>query len=222
MHFGADEEERGSVDLRQCEGSAQHVLMPWQFSKRKDGKIAITLDNNVWDFLFVRNIDLAAELPAGWFALYVTREVEIETLAIPDNGHKRALKAYITKTIEECRIQTTYVFGFASNDSPGPIRVGGFDQGVWQSRTESEYYAAIRERFLTGRPQRKSELSVNEGDAAIGAQSFFSIALTCENPSKNGPLRSARENGGAVLYLPDFDKSGRTLSDFIEAFYRSL
>lgn len=28
--------------------------MPWQHAKRPDGKIAITLDNNVWDFLFQR------------------------------------------------------------------------------------------------------------------------------------------------------------------------
>lgn len=33
----------------------------------------------------------------------------------------------------------------------------------------------------------KSELSHNEGGAAVGAQSFSSIALTCEMPEKPGP-----------------------------------
>lgn len=195
--------------------------MPWQFVKRSDGKIAVTLDNNVWDFLFLRDVDLAAELPPNHFALYITREVEIESLAIPDHEKKIALKNYISRTIKACGIETTWVFGFA-HEGMGPQRHGGFGLGVWQSRTESEYYAAIRERFLTGRPQKKSELSDNEGDAAVGAQSFTSIALTCERPDKKGPLRFARENGGAVLYLPHLEQRGLTLRAFIEDYFASI
>src|SRR6202051_2537057 len=36
--------------------------MTWQYVRRSDGKIAVALDNNVWYFLFSRNIDLASEL----------------------------------------------------------------------------------------------------------------------------------------------------------------
>ena len=195
--------------------------MPWQFVKRPDGKIAVTLDNDVWDFLFLRNINLGTELPPDRFALYITREVEIETLAIPHHETKIALKTYIANTIKACGIETTWIFGFA-HEGTGPQRYGGFDLGVWQSQTEIEYYAAIRERFLIGRPQKKSELADNEGDAAVGARSFTSIALTCERPEKKGPLRFARENGGAVLYLPNFEQSGLTLRAFIEEFFASI
>ncbi len=195
--------------------------MPWEFLKRSDGKIAVTLDNNVWDFLCLRNIDLATELPRDRFALYITREVEIETLAIPNDETKIALKDFIARTIEACSIETTRIFGFA-HEGPGPQRHGGFGLGVWQSRTQSEYYAAIQEQFLTSRPLKNSELSGNEGDAAVGAQSFTSIVLTCERPNKKGPLRFARENGGAVLYLPSFEGSGLTLKAFVEHLFQSI
>ena len=193
--------------------------MHWNYTKRPDGKIAVTLDNNVWDFLFQRNIDLALELPLDEFAIFITREVEIEGLAIPEKPSKAALKDYISRTISDSDIRTTSVFGFAS-DGPGPRRVGGFGHGTFQSQTEREFYAAISEQYLLGKSKTKSQLTKNEGDAAVAAQSFFSIALTCEGPDKSGPLRFAAEHGGKVLYLGEFDQSGLTLKEYIEAFYQ--
>jgi len=195
--------------------------MHWQYTKRRDGKIAITLDNNVWDFLFLNGVELVSELPADKFAIFITREVEIEASAIPDRESKKALKEYIARTIVASGIRTTSVFGFAHH-GPGPQRRGGFDVGTWQSPTEQEFYAAIRERFLIGKGQKKSELFDNEGDAAVAAQSFFSIALTCELPDKAGPLRFAAEHGGKVLYLDGFDRSRLTLRAFIEDFYQKI
>ena len=204
--------------------------MHWEYTKRPDGKIAITLDNNVWDFLFDRGIDLASELPSEDFAVFITREVEIEELAInPDDASKTALKDYIARTIVSRDIRTTSVFGFAS-DGPGPQRVGGFDQGTWQSQTEAEFYAAIGEQYLIGKSETHSLLTKNEGDAAVAAQSFFSMALTCERPNKSGPLRFAAEHGGKVLYLKSFepsylngfDRSGLTLKAYITAFYQQI
>lgn len=72
--------------------------MHWPYSERTDGKIALTLDNNVWNFLYDRNIDLAVELPRERFAIFITREVEIETLAIPATT-KAALKQFIARTV---------------------------------------------------------------------------------------------------------------------------
>ena len=195
--------------------------MDWQYTKRNDGKIAITLDNNVWDFLFDRDIDLASQLPPDRFAIFITREVEIEKDHIPNDDSKKPLRQYIDRAIATSNIETTSVFGFASEGN-GPVRVGGFGQGTWQSQTEREFYDAIRQPFLEGRGLRKSELSNNEGDAAIAAQSFFSIALTSEFPEKRGPLRFAAEHGGKVLYLKGFDGSGQTLRAYIEAFYERI
>jgi hypothetical protein len=193
--------------------------MNWQYTRRSDGLIAITLDNNVWDFLFARKIKLDAELPPGEFVIFITREVEIESLAIPaDTEAKTMLKDYIDRTIAQCGIKTTTVFGFAT-DGPGPQRMGGFGQGAWQSQTEREFYDAVRQQYLFGRRETNSQLTQNEADAAVAAQSFFSIALTCEKPGKSGPLRFAAEHGGKVLYLPDIDRSGLTLKAYIAAFH---
>ena len=57
--------------------------MIWPYTRRSDGKIAVTLDNNVWSFLFDRKIDLAAELTPAEFALFITREVEIREWRSP-------------------------------------------------------------------------------------------------------------------------------------------
>ena len=195
--------------------------MRWKYTKRLDGKIAITLDNNVWDFLFQRRLDLAFELPLNEFAVFITREVEIEGLAIPANASKAALKEYIAWTIVSSAVRTMSVCGFAS-DGSGPQRVGGFGHGTWQSQTEREFYAAIRGQFLQGKSETNSQLTRNEWDAAVAAQSFFSIALTCERPSKSGPLRFAAEHGGKILYLANFDRSGQTLKAYVEALYRRI
>jgi hypothetical protein len=193
--------------------------MKWQYTRRSDGLIAITLDNNVWDFLFARKIDLGAELPSDEFVISIAREVEIESMAIPPNTEASTrLKEYIDRTIARCGIRTTSVFGFAT-EGPGPQRVGGFDQGTWQSQTEREFYDAIGQQYLFGKRETNSELTKNEADAAVAAQSFFSIALTCEDPRKPGPLRFAAEHGGKVLYLPNLDQSGQTLKAYIAAFH---
>jgi hypothetical protein len=204
-----------------CNIQSEATRVCWQYTKRPDGRIAITLDNNVWDFLFQEGISLATELPAQEFAIFITREVEIETMAIPVDVSKCALKDYIARTMASCDIRTTSVFGFASK-GPGPQRVGGFGRGTWQSQIEREFYAAIRERYLLGKGQTKSQLSRNEADAAVAAQSFSSIALTCESSKKSGPLRFAAENGGKILYLEGFGQSGRTLKACIEGFYQQI
>lgn len=195
--------------------------MPWKFGKRADGKISITLDNNVWNYLFDRGLDLAAELPSDRFALFITREVEIETEAIQSKDEKTALNHYIAQTIDKCHIITTSVFGFAS-EGLKKQRCGGFGQGTWQSETEQEFYAAIREQYLVGRPEKGSQLFDNEADAAVGAQSFSSIVLTCEKPSKTGPIRYAAENGGKVLYLRECDLNAGTLGSYVETLYAQI
>jgi hypothetical protein len=195
--------------------------MHWEYAKRLDGKIAVTLDNNVWDFLFLKELDLASELPLDQFAIFITREVEIETSAIPADPSKAALKEFIARTIVNCEIRTTSVFGFATA-GPGPQRVGGFGQGTWQSQTEREFHAAIKDRYLIGKNEQNSQLTDNEGDAAVAAQSFSSIVLTCELPKKSGPLCFAAEHGGKILYLADFDPNKKTLKAYIEAFCQEM
>lgn len=63
-------------------------LQRWPYTRRPDGRIAVTLDNNAWDFLLEKMINLANKLPTDQFALFVPRQVEIESSAI-DVGVRR-------------------------------------------------------------------------------------------------------------------------------------
>jgi len=85
-----------------------------------------------------------------------------------------------------------------------------------------EFYDAIRQQYLINKGPKRSLLNGNEGDAAVAAQSFSSIALTCESPGKAGPLRFAAEHGGQILYLGDLAASGQTLRDYIEQLYQRI
>lgn len=193
--------------------------MSWQYTKRDDQKIAITLDNNVWNFLMDNKLDLAVELPSDRFTIFIPREVEIEAQAVP--LRKNELKNFIAHTMARCSIKTTSVFGFAT-EGPGPQRMGGFGQGTWQSQTEREFYASIRDQYLIGKPEKNSQLTHNEGDAAMAAKSFSSIVLTWELRKTTGPLRFAAEHGGKILYLREFDPKAQTLKSYIETFYAQI
>jgi hypothetical protein len=94
---------------------------------------SIYIDNNVWDFLFERGIDLSVELPRNEYCLFLTREAEFEIPPI----QKRALKAFIEKSIKDCCIETRSLFGFCDhNHPPDEERVGGSDEGYWASTEE--------------------------------------------------------------------------------------
>ena len=43
----------------------------------------VYIDNDVFDFLFERKLDLAVELPCGEYCLFLTREAEFEIPSIP-------------------------------------------------------------------------------------------------------------------------------------------
>lgn len=179
--------------------------MPWIYERREDGRIAVSIDNNAWDYFFEHGIDLASELPNDQFVLFITREVEIEGYPLDRNASKAKLAAFIADTKAKAQIQTSLIFGF--ND-PNAVhqRYGGWDQGTWQSQTEREYYEAVRGPFLANRPTRPATtLTKNEADASVGARSFSSVVLTSEGSSKSGPIQYAAENGGKVLFLREID-----------------
>jgi hypothetical protein len=188
------------------------------YQRRQDGFIAVTIDSNVWNLFFEINLDLATELPPDRFKIFIPREVEIEIAAIPDNAEKAALKDYIHAQMAALDVHTQSVFGFA-HDGGGPQRCGGFGVGPWQSDTEREFYNLIRNQYLLGKKATKSQLSKNEGDAALGANSFSSIVLTCDVTP--GPLTFALKNGGKVLDMRCFLKLGVALADYVATYHNA-
>ncbi len=169
--------------------------------------ISVLIDSNAWNFFFDRNINLSCELPPEDFILFITREVEIEIGAIPDDGKdgldKRPLKRYIHESITRNRVMTTATFGFAeANPANGPATYAGFGHGTFQSEKERDWYAGEKiKSYILGKPKKGSGLSANQADTAVSAASFDCVVLTCD--MKNGPISEAKKAGGKIVFLSD-------------------
>ena len=187
-------------------------------------KLPVFIDCCAWDYLFGHAINLAEVFPPDDYALFVTREVEIEILAIPNLGKdgtdNRKLKDYIAKNIATLGVKTFMVFGFATLDpdgSPSKIQVyGGFDQGTWQSDEDRQWYDSAEVKSLIhNKGPRPSGLSKNQADASVAVRSFDAIVLTDERKRRNSPLRLAASQGGRVVRLQHVEQSGLSLKDYI-------
>lgn len=174
--------------------------------------ISIYIDNNVWDFLYERQLDLSAELPATRYCLCMTREAEFEIPPIP--ADKAGLKRFIDTTIAKC-VQTVSLFGFYDETLPADEqRFAGFDVGRFASDMELAFIEQQR-KSITARKKEKTKLFGNEADVSVAARSFESVVLTLD--AKKGPINTAYEQGGLIVFLKEFDDSGLSLSDYVEA-----
>jgi hypothetical protein len=169
--------------------------------------VSVLIDSNAWNFLFDRAIDINRELPCEEFAIFITREVEIELNAIPDIGKdgldKRPLKQYIQDSIARNRVTTTATFGFAeANPTDGPATYAGFGQGTFQSDKDRAWYGREKtQEYILGKSKKGSGLSGNQTDASVAASSFHCIVLTCDK--KGGPITEAANTGGKVIFLSE-------------------
>jgi len=177
--------------------------------------ISVYIDNNVWDFLFDRQIDLATALPSDEFCVCITREAEFEIPPVAEKNPE--LFRFITDTINRC-VKTDVIFGFYNPAfAADQQRVGGFGQGRFVTQEESVFMAQqrtpLKQRHQTIR--KKTGLYVEEADIAIGARALHSVVLSFD--AKKGPINDACRNGGSVVFLTDFDASGLSLADYIKA-----
>ncbi|MGY0613111.1 hypothetical protein [Luteimonas sp. A501] len=188
--------------------------------------IAVYIDSCAWNYLQEKSVDLLAELPPDRYALYLTREVEIEIEAIPDDERRQALKAYIRANIKNSSIKTTSVFGFKAfepDGSPSKVQVyGGFGQGTFQSDADRRFYASPEiQSQLIGKTPRRSGLTANQADVSLAARSFRAFVLT--NDQKAGPLKQAAKSGGKVVYLmAQVERSGLTLGQYMASLQQPI
>jgi hypothetical protein len=164
------------------------------------------IDGNVWNFLFNRKLDLAAELPAADWGIMHTREAEFE---IPVG--KPELDAFIGETMERCDVKTDSFFGFADETKPAmEQRYGGFDVARFAHPDEIKFLASQRASEV----ERPTKLQKHEADISLAARSFHSVVLTLDQ--RSAALKAASDQGGRVVWLNDIDASGQTLADFIK------
>jgi hypothetical protein len=174
-------------------------------------KTSVYIDNNVWDFLFFRKIDLSVELPNNEFCLCMTREAEFEIPPIPNE--KAKLKKFIEDTINKCVIEPQSYFGFFNpNHSEQEQRVGGFNVGRWASAEEVAFMEQQKTK-LGAVKKPSTKLYKNEADISVAARAIHSVVITLDK--KNGPINDAYKQGGKVVFLTDFDSNGLTLKEFI-------
>jgi hypothetical protein len=186
--------------------------------------LPVIIDCCAWNYLFDCQVDLTDVFPRDEYAIFITREVEIELRAIPDKGKdgtdKRALKSYIAESIKAHRVRTSSIFGFASLEPDGSLSevqvYGGFGQGTFQSQADRSWYSSgdVR-RFLDDKRKKNSGLIDNQADASLAVRSFDSLVLTNEFKSTRGPLHLASEHGGRVIYIEDVEQSGLSLKEYI-------
>lgn len=175
--------------------------------------VSIYIDNNVWDLLFEKKIDLSVELPREEFCLCLTREAEFEIPPIPDE--KAELKKFIYDTIEKCSIETRPYFGFLDERHPiSERRVAGFDKGFLADITETQFIEQQKTR-LSEHKKESTKLYKNEADISVAARSFVAVVITLDK--KKGPINDAYKQGGAIIYLHEFIESGLLLKDFIKS-----
>ena len=87
-------------------------------------------------FCSIKNIDLTTELPPDHFAIYIPREVEIETNKF--HTPNRPSGSMLQEQSRLAKSRRPSVFGFG-HEGPGPQTHGGLDVGVWQSETEADF-----------------------------------------------------------------------------------
>jgi hypothetical protein len=170
--------------------------------------ISVYIDNNVWDFLFERRLDLCIELPREQFWPAITREAEFEIPGMPEN-----LKAFVLNTIARREVPTDILFGFYDETlAADQQRFGGFDQGRWENDDELAY--SIQQEKTSIQSKRPTGLFKDEADRSIALRSSHSVVLT-HDTKKNGPIKKALSDGHKVISLNEFDASGLTLAEFI-------
>lgn len=172
--------------------------------------ITIYIDHNVWDHLFKHGIGLADALPKDEFRLCITREANFEIPPTPADK-----RAFIEATIAKCEIETDTFFGFNDDQRPqNEQRVGGFDVGRFASEKEITFIASQNTTLTPTTKKRPTKLYPKEADVSLAARSFHSVALSFDK--KKCPPKDAYDQGGKVVFLTDFDKSGMSLRNFIK------
>ncbi|MBK4989448.1 hypothetical protein [Pseudomonas sp. S36] len=192
--------------------------------------ISVTIDSCAWNFFFDNRLDLSVELPPEKFSLFITREVEIELLQIPDISKdgvdKLPLKQFIRSSIDQHKVETTCVFGFAEANAPDePVRYGGFNQGTFESDIEQNWRQREEtQRFLRqgqAKLRKDTALRKNEADVSLAVASMACVLITVDEKKgaparKKGPIYDAAINGGFVVFAQDVESSGLALADYIE------
>lgn len=162
--------------------------------------IDVYIDNNIWDFVLLNEIDLKSCFPQSEFQLLISKHGRFEIEQMPDSESTKLLKTYVYDMLESY-VEEQHRFGFYDSSLPDDEqRASGFGVGAWGSVIENDMRALLNQ--LHGSEDKRKEtliLKKQEADIELGALSACNFVITLDK--KSGPLRSAKENGGKVIFL---------------------
>lgn len=169
------------------------------------------IDSNVFNFVFDNGINLRDEFPADLYELRIIGEQDLENRAIPLG--KQNLKEFIYQAIESYPIKIDRLFGFYDDRHPAPEqRVGGYGVGRYACITETAFISSERKEQSD---KKRSGLYKDEADISLGARAMGG-GIVISNDAKKGPLPRAREKGGRVVFLINFNPCEESLRSYVE------
>jgi len=184
------------------------------YSYRNDGIIVVSIDNNCWDKFYEQKVDLKKEFPKDKFILSLVRGVKLETDPIEDEDFKK----YIDHQIKSYGITITSTFGFDDGRDLQTTDTFGF--GTFSSNSENEFIRIFHEK----KPERdliikKNGLYKHEVDMDVALSSFHSVVITSDK--KSFSINLAEECGGKVLFINDYPKNGKKISEMVVDYFNS-
>ena len=184
------------------------------YSYRNDGIIVVSIDNNCWNKFYEQKVDLKKEFPKDKFILSLVRGVKLEVDPIEDED----LKKYIDNQIESYGITITSTLGF--NDGRDLQTTDTFGFGTFSSNSENEFIRIFNEQ----KSERdliilKNGLYKHEVDMDVALSSFHSVVITSDK--KSSEMKLAQKYGGKVLFINDYPKNGKKISEMVVDYFNS-
>ncbi|SUB63971.1 Uncharacterised protein [Plesiomonas shigelloides] len=162
--------------------------------------INVYIDNNIWDFIFKNGLNLRDYFPAEKYRILISKHGRFEITQMPDTPDKIDFKNYILSVLAG-DVEELHTFGFSNPaHSESEQRNSGFGMGAFTSVRVNEERERLKSEY--GVTQKRKEsliLNKQEADIELGALSLTNFVLTLDK--KDGPLKSASENGGNVIFL---------------------
>ena len=111
-------------------------------------------------------------------------------------------------------MRTDFLFGFRDDRRAAEDqRYGGFNQGRWASEQEIAFFQQQHTKIGVDK-KKTTRLYPQEADVSLAARSFESVVLTLD--AKKGPINTAYQQGGQVIFLKGLDESGLSLQAYVE------
>lgn len=166
--------------------------------------INIYIDHNIWDYLFENNIDIRDVFTKENFNICIAKHGRYEIDQLSKKPNKNNLRYFIESTMTHDDVLQQDTFGFYESSHPdNEQRSSGFGVGGFTSSSTNRMRKLLDELYPE-KPKRKETLILtpNEADKELGAISVHDYVLTQD--IKPGPLKTAKENGGKIIYIQDF------------------